>query len=125
MNSKSASNVRKISKYIFNRRPLPKKRVFYIGYRYVGTMFCEEIQDIFLKREGKVNGNQKWSFITYPKCEENGRYYSFQIDECFQDEVPKLIELLELEKVVTLRELRDMGWRESAKVFKFAKKSLT
>ena len=125
MNSKSASNVRKLSKYIFNRRPLPKQRVFYIGYRYVGPMFCEEIQDIFLKREGKVNGNQKWSFITYPKCEESGRYYSFQIDECFQDEVPKLIELLELEKVVTLKELRNMGWRESAKVFKFVKKSLT
>ena len=125
MNSKSASNVRKLSKYIFNRRPLPKQRVFYIGYRYVGPMFCEEIQDIFLKREGKVNGNQKWSFITYPKCEESGRYYSFQIEECFQDDVPNIIELLELEKVVTLKELRNMGWKESAKVFKFVKKSLT
>ena len=121
MNSKSASNVRKLSKYIFNRRPLPKQRVFYIGYRYVGPMFCEEIQDIFLKREGKVNGNQKWSFITYPKCEESGRYYSFQIDECFQDEVPNIIELLELEKVVTLKELRNMGWKESAEVINFLK----
>ena len=118
MNSKSASNVRKISKYIFNRRPLPKQRVFYIGYRYVGPMFCEEIQDIFLKREGKVNGNQKWSFITYPKCEESGRYYSFQIDECFQDEVPNIIELLELEKVVTLKELRNMGWKENAEIIR-------
>ena len=122
MNSKSASNVRKLSKYIFNRRPPPKQRVFYIGYRYVGPMFCEEIQDVFLKRKGKVNGNQKWSFITYPKCEESGRYYSFQIDECFQDEVPKLIELLELEKVVTLQELRDMGWRESSDIVNFLKK---
>ena len=121
MNSKSASNVRKLSKYIFNRRPLPKQRVFYIGYRYVGPMFCEEIQDIFLKREGKVNGNQKWSFITYPKCEESGRYYSFQIDECFQDDVPNIIELLELEKVVTLKELRNMGWKENAEIINFLK----
>ena len=122
MNSKSTNNVRKISKYIFNKRPLPKQRVFYIGYRYVGPMFCEEVQDVFLKRKGKVNGNQKWSFITYPKCEESGRYYSFQIDECFQDEVPKLIELLELEKVVTLQELRDMGWKESADIINFLKR---
>ena len=121
MNSKPANNVRKLSKYIFNRRPLPKQRVFYIGYRYVGSMFCEEIQDVFLKRKGKVNGNQKWSFLTYPKCEENGRCYSFQIDECFQDKVPKLIELLELEKVVTLKELRNMGWRESAAIINLLK----
>ena len=121
MNIKSTYNVRKISKYIFKRRPLPKQRVFYIGYRYVGPMFCQEIQDVFLKRKGKVNGNQKWSFITYPKCEENGRYYSFEIEQCFQDDVPKLIELLELEKVVTLQELTDMGWRESADIINFFK----
>ena len=121
MNIKSTYNVRKISKYIFKRRPLPKQRVFYIGYRYVGPMFCQEIQDVFLKRKGKVNGNQKWSFITYPKCEENGRYYSFEIEQCFQDDVPKLIELLELEKVVTLQELTDMGWRESAAIINLLK----
>ena len=121
MNDNSTSKIKKISKYIFNRKKLPKQRVFYIGYRYVGPMFCEEIQDVFLKRKGKVNGNQKWSFITYPKCEESGRYYSFQIDECFQDEVPNIIELLELEKVVTLKELRNMGWKESAEVINFLK----
>lgn len=122
MNSKSASNVRKLSKYIFNRRPLPKQRVFYIGYRYVGPMFCEEVQDVFLKRKGKVNGNQKWSFITYPKCEESGRHYCFEIEKCFQDEVPKLIELLELQGIVTLKELRNMGWRESADIINFLKR---
>ena len=113
------TNITKFPKKTHSTNPLPRRRVFYIGYRYVGPMFCEEIQDVFLKRKGKVNGNQKWSFIIYPKCEENGRYYSFQIEECFQDEVPKLIELLELEKVVTLQELRDMGWRESADIINF------
>ena len=49
MNIKSTYNVRKISKYIFKRRPLPKQRVFNIGYRYVGPMFCQEIQDVFIK----------------------------------------------------------------------------
>ena len=122
MNDNSTSKIEKISKYIFNRKKLPKQRVFYIGYRYVGPMFCEEIQDVFIKRKGKVNGNQKWSFITYPKCEENGRYYSFEIEQCFQDDVPKLIELLELEKVVTLQELTDMGWRESADIINFLKR---
>ena len=65
MNGKSTSNVRKISKYICNRRPLPKRRFFYIGYRYVGPMFCEEIQDVFLKRKSKVNGNQNGLLLLF------------------------------------------------------------
>ena len=36
--------------------PLPRQRVFYIGYRYVGPMLCQEVQNLYLKRKGFKHG---------------------------------------------------------------------
>ena len=37
----------------------PRRRVFYAGYRYVGLAFCQDVQQIYLKRRG----NEEWSVI--------------------------------------------------------------
>ena len=29
---------------------MPKQRVFYIGFRYVGPFLCQDVQNIYLKR---------------------------------------------------------------------------
>ena len=36
-------------------KPLPRQRVFYIGFRYAGPMLCQEVQNIYLKRNGFKN----------------------------------------------------------------------
>ena len=33
-------------------KPLPRQRVFYIGYWYVGPVLCQEVQRLYLKRKG-------------------------------------------------------------------------
>ena len=115
------TNIKKFPKKIHSTNPLPRRRVFYIGYRYVGSALCQELEDVYLKRKGKVHGNRKWSIITYVKCEESGREYSFEEAECYQDAVPDMIGSIGLEEEVTLEQLRDMGWSESANVIDFVK----
>ena len=48
-------------------KPLPRQRVFYIGYWYVGPTLCQEVQRLYLKRKGLKNGIRYWSVITYGK----------------------------------------------------------
>ena len=67
---------------------LPRRRVFYIGYRYVGPMFCQDIQQLYLKRKGRVKGVRMWSLITYGKYEEsNNRKYSIELEQCSDEEL--------------------------------------
>ena len=93
-------------------KPLPRQRVFYIGYRYAGPMLCQEVQHLYLKRKGKVNGIQKWSIITYGKYDEtSSKEYSLELDECKENDLPDLIDEWDMSREVNFEELRDMGWR--------------
>ena len=31
-------------------KPLPRQRVFYLSFRYVGPMLCQDVQNLYLKR---------------------------------------------------------------------------
>ena len=93
-------------------KPLPRQRVFYIGYWYVGPMLCQEVQRLYLKRKGLKNGIRYWSVITYGKYDESDtRTYSIEIEECEENDVPDMLEAFDLDNEVTFSELADMGWR--------------
>ena len=92
--------------------PLPRQRVFYIGYRYVGPMFCQDVQQLYLKRKGLVCGTRRWSLVTYGKYDESdNRTYSIELEECEEEAVLDLLERFEIRDEVTLAELHEMGWR--------------
>ena len=93
-------------------KPLPRQRVFYIGYWYVGPVFCQEVQRLYLKRKGLKNGTRYWSVITYGKYDESdNRTYSIEIEQCKENDVPDMLESFDLSNEVTFAELADMGWR--------------
>ena len=50
---------------------IPRQRVFYLGYRYTGPMFCQDVQNLYLKRKGILNDNRYLAIITYGKYDEN------------------------------------------------------
>ena len=92
--------------------PIPRQRVFYIGYWYVGPMLCQEVQNLYLKRKGMKNGFRYWSVITYGKYDESDtRTYSIEIEQCEENDVPDMLEAFDLGNEVTFSELADMGWR--------------
>ena len=94
------------------KKPLPRQRVFYIGFRYVGPMLCQEVQNIYLKRNGFKNGSITWSLITYGKYDENDhKNYSLELDNCDENELPDLLDEYDVGGQVTFDELREMGWR--------------
>lgn len=91
---------------------LPKKRIFFIGYRYVGPMFCQDVQNLYLKRKGIKNGMRYWAIITYAKYDEYcSREYSIELDECKEDGVIEMINNLDIEYFPSIYDLRNMGWR--------------
>ena len=91
--------------------PLPRQRVFYIGYRYVGPTYCQGIQHLYLKRKGLVHGTRWWSMITYEKYDESERRpSSMELEKCEENNVPEMLEMFDMEYEVTLDGLRDMGW---------------
>jgi hypothetical protein len=93
-------------------KPLPRQRVFYIGYWYVGPTLCQEVQRLYLKRKGLKNGIRYWSVITYGKYDESDtRTYSIEIEECEENDVPDMLEAFDLDNEVTFSELANMGWR--------------
>jgi len=93
-------------------KPMPKQRVFYIGYRYVGPMFCQDVQNIYLKRNGLIKGTRTWSLIRYGKYDENDfKEYSIELDRCEEYGLPDLLDEYDVGDQVTFDELRDMGWR--------------
>ena len=109
-------------------KPLPKQRVFYIGFRYVGPYLCQDLQNIFLKRNGLKNRVRTWSLITYGKYDENDhKEYSIELDRCVENDLPNLLDEFEVAEEVTFEELREMGWRGytdySAKIIDILKKS--
>ena len=93
-------------------KPLPRQRVFYIGYWYVGPTLCQEVQNLYLKRKGMKNGFRYWSVITYGKYDESDtRTYSIEIEQCEENDVPDMLEAFDLGNEVTFSQLADMGWR--------------
>ena len=94
--------------------PLPRQRVFYIGYRYVGPMLCQEVQNLYLKRKGFKHGKRYWSVITYGKYDESdARTYSIELEMSEENDVPDMLDAFDLDlgNEVTFSELKDMGWR--------------
>ena len=109
-------------------KPLPKQRVFYIGFRYVGPFLCQDVQNIYLKRNGLKNRVRTWSLITYGKYDENDyKEYSIELDSCVENDLPTLLDEFEVGEEVTFDELREMGWRGytdySAKIIEISKKN--
>ena len=92
--------------------PMPRQRVFYIGYRYVGPMLCQDVQKLYLKRKGIKHGNRWWAIITYGKYDEDDwRKYSLELEECLEDDVPDMLDMFEVGDEVSFAELEDMGWQ--------------
>jgi len=95
---------------------LPKQRVFYLGYRYVGPMFCQDVQNLYLKRKGIFNDNRYWAIITYGKYDENSsKEYSIELEECHEDDVIEMIDMIGLDFFPFIHDLRRMGWRGKIK----------
>ena len=93
-------------------KPLPRQRVFYIGFRYVGPMFCQDVQQLYLKRKGLVHGARWWALITYGKYDENdSRTYSIELEECHENDVPDMLSRFEVGDEVNFAELQEMGWQ--------------
>ena len=93
-------------------KPIPRQRVFYISFRYVGPFLCQEVQNIYLKRNGLQNGIRTWSLITYGKYDENDyKEYSIELERCEENDLPDLLDEFDVGNQVTFDELREMGWR--------------
>ena len=93
-------------------KPMPKQRVFYIGFRYVGPMFCQDVQSLYLKRNGLINDTRTWSLIRYGKYDENDyKDYSIELDKCQENDLPDMLDEFDIGNQVNFDELRDMGWK--------------
>ena len=88
------SNIFKFpKKYKSQETFFPRNRIFYIGFRYVGPCFCDELQVLYLKRNGVLEGKRWWSMITYAKFEDyNTREYSIELEKCEEDDVPNMLD---------------------------------
>ena len=93
-------------------KPMPKQRVFYIGFRYVGPMFCQDVQSLYLKRNGLINDTRTWSLIRYGKYDDNDyKEYSIELDKCQENDLPDMLDEFDIGNQVNFDELRDMGWK--------------
>ena len=91
-------------------KPLPRQRVFYIGFRYVGPFLCQDVQNLYLKRKGMINGIRYWSIITYGKYDEDDyKTYSMELDECEENKIFEMLRKYELSDMISLDDLEDMG----------------
>ena len=106
------TNIFKFPKKVKREKPLPKQRVFYLGYRYVGPMLCQDVQNLYLKRKGLNDGIRWWSIIRYGNYDENdSREYSIELEECRENDLPDMLDEYDIGDQVTFDELREMGWR--------------
>ena len=108
--------------------PLPRQRVFYLGYRYVGPFLCQEGQNLYLKRKGKKNNSRKWAMITYGKYDEyDNREHSIELAECDENDLPQMLTKFDMGNVVTFDELKEMGWNgktnHNVKIIQFDSKN--
>ena len=80
----------------------PRRRVFYAGYRYVGPAFCQDVQQIYLKR----HGDKEWSLIFYFQG------LSWELDRFSADELLSKLDEHQVEVVIDYDSLEAMGWRD-------------
>ena len=119
------SNIFKFpKKYKSQETFFPRNRIFYIGFQYVGPCFCDELQVLYLKRNGILEGKRWWSMITYAKFEDyNTREYSIELEKCEEDDVPNMLDDFDMGEMITYKDLRKMGWNgkieNSANIIKF------
>jgi len=93
------------------KKPLPRQRVFYLGVVCTGPAMCQEVTRLYLKRHGKKNGTRKWSLITYEKYDEyNQREYSIELDNCQEDDVPKMLCQYFVGEHISIDDLKMFGW---------------
>ena len=93
-------------------KPLPRQRVFYIGFRYVGPFLCQDVQSLYLKRKRVIEGVRCWSIIRYGHYDENdSREYSIELEECRENDLSDMLDEYDIRDQVTFDELREMGWR--------------
>ena len=107
-------------------KPLPRQRVFYLGVVYTGPPLCQDVTELYLKRHGKINGERKWSLITYGKYDEfDKRNYSIELDICDEDDVPDMLCQFYIGNHITFDDLRKFGWNgnvyNEAKIIDFKK----
>ena len=107
-------------------KPLPRQRVFYLGVVYTGPPLCQDVSELYLKRHGKINGERKWSLITYGKYDEfDKRNYSIELDICDEDDVPDMLCQFYIGNHITFDDLRKFGWNgkvyNEAKIIEFKK----
>ena len=106
------TNIVNFPKIEKREKPMPRQRVFYIGFRYVGPFLCQDVQNIYLKRNGLKEGLRTWSLTTYGKYDENDKKeYSIELDSCEENDLPELLNEFDVGNQVTFDELREMGWR--------------
>ena len=79
----------------------PRRRVFYAGYRYVGSALCQDVQQIYLKR----HGDKEWSLIFYFQG------LSWELDRFSADELLSKLDEHQVEVVIDYDSLEAMGWR--------------
>ena len=76
--------------------------MFYAGYRYVGPAFCQDVQQIYLKR----HGDKEWSLIFYFQG------LSWELDRFSADELLSKLDEHQVEVVIDYDSLEAMGWRD-------------
>ena len=106
--------------------PSPRQRVFYLGVVYTGSPLCQDVTELYLKRHGKINGERKWSLITYDKHDEfDKRNSSIELDTCEEDDVPDMLYQFYIGNHITFDDLRKFGWKgkafNNAKIIKLKK----
>ena len=91
--------------------PLPRQRVFYIGFRYAGPFLCQDVQSLYLKRKRVIDGVRWWSIIRYGHYDENdSREYSIELEECRENDLLDMLDEYDVGGEVTFDVLREMGW---------------
>lgn len=106
------TNIVKFPKKEKRPKPVTSQRVFYIGYRYVGPTLCQEVQNLYLKRKGLKNGARRWAMVTYAKYDESDkRFYSIELEDCAENNVPDMLAEFDVDGDVTFKELEEMGWK--------------
>ena len=88
----------------------PYQRVFYLGYRYVGPVLCQDIQRIYLKK--KSFGRCCFQFYA------EGMAWPFE--EFAIEEFSSRLDELCLEDVISNEELVALGWTSDCEVIRFS-----
>ena len=105
------TNIVKFPIKVKRDKPLPRQRVFYIGFRYVGPFLCQDVQSLYLKRKRVIEGVRQCSIIRYGHYDENdSREYSIELEECRENDLPDMLDEYDIGDQVTFDELREMGW---------------